>query len=92
MSQFTVQFAVYGALKSGNEEKSCTINVKKELQDLLNQPDRQGEVKIDNATLGCDPSPGDGKHFGAIVNDHYFACAEGQTIDFNHYDTQQCPN
>ena len=91
MSRFTVQFAVYGALKSGNEEKSCTINVTEELHDLLEQPDRQGVVKIDNDTLGCDPCPGDSKHFGAIVNNHYFACLEGQTIDFNHYETQKCP-
>lgn len=39
--------------------------------------------------MGVDPCPGQGKHFGAIVVGQdgvtrYFACAEGQTVDFNH--------
>jgi hypothetical protein len=47
-------------------------------------------VTINNETLhqGEDPAPGETKHFAAAVtsNDektvNYFACQEGQTIDF----------
>ena len=46
-----------------------------------------GPVTCDIQTFG-DPSPGNGKHFGALVNrngsDFHFACSEGQTIDFRY--------
>lgn len=88
MSIYNVKFAVYGALKDGNQIQAQAIKVTSELQDLLDQSDRQGVILIGNDTLGQDPSKGNGKHFAAIVSlngvDHYFACGENQTIDFNH--------
>lgn len=86
MSNFTVQFAVYGALNGGNENKTQAVSVNTQLQKALE--DNDGIVTINNATLGPDPSKGNKKHFGALVTvnglDHYFACEEGQTIDFYH--------
>ncbi|MNJ92117.1 hypothetical protein D3C87_97750 [compost metagenome] len=86
MSNFTVKFAAYGALKGGNENQTQAINVASQLQKALDKND--GIVKISNETLGSDPSSGTTKHFGALVNvngvDQFFACQEGQTIDFYH--------
>lgn len=86
MSNFAVKFAVYGALKGGNENSTQAIGVAGQLQKALDAND--GIVKIDNSTFGTDPSKGNKKHFGALVTvsgtDHYFACEEGQTIDFYH--------
>ena len=86
MSDLTVVFAVYGALKGGNQDECQAVNVKEILQTAINAS--QGIVKIDNSTMGGDPSVGNTKHFGAIVTHdsktNYFACKEGQTIDFYH--------
>ena len=86
MTVLTVKFAVYGALNGGNENQSQVVNVQEVLQAAIDQ--NQGIVTISNATMGGDPSFGNGKHFGAVVTldsvDRYFACAEGQTIDFFH--------
>ncbi|WP_343604918.1 hypothetical protein [Fluviicola sp.] len=86
MSNFTVKFAVYGALNGGNENQTQAIDVSKSLQMALDSSD--GIVTINNKTFGTDPSKGNSKHFGAQVTvngaDHFFACLEGQTIDFYH--------
>ena len=83
---FLVEFAVYGALAGGNENDCQAIDVTETLQELLDKGD--GIVKIDNNSMGMDPSPGNTKHFGARVvgggEGHFFACQEWQTIDFYH--------
>jgi hypothetical protein len=85
MTQFIVRHAIYGALAGGNEEDDRAADVSGALAEQLAQG--SGVVAINNNTLGGDPSPGNSKHFGAVVNvnggDHYFACQEGQSIDFN---------
>ena len=87
MSTFDVKFAVYGALKDGNENETQAISVAQQLQRLLE--DNDGIVTISNSSFGVDPAKGYTKHFGAIVNvngeDVYFACQENQTIDFAHH-------
>lgn len=89
MSALTVKYAVYGALNGGNENKSQAVDVSKALQNAINSS--SGIVKISNDTLGGDPSKGNQKHFAAIVSldsvDQFFACQEGQTIDFFHTET-----
>lgn len=86
MSVLQVKFAVYGALQDGNENNSQTINVAAQLQKQIDA--NQGIVSVNNSTMGKDPSVGYVKHFGATVAldgvDRYFACQEGQTIDFFH--------
>ncbi|MBL8149422.1 MAG: hypothetical protein JNN15_05805 [Blastocatellia bacterium] len=86
MATLVVKFAVYGALAGGDENKSQAANVQAALQTAINSS--QGIVNINNDTMGGDPSKGNRKHFGAIVTldnvDRYFACYEGQTIDFYH--------
>jgi hypothetical protein len=87
MSTLIVKFAVYGALAGGNENQSQAIDVTKALQTAIDN--NQGIVRIDSTNMGKDPSVGNGKHFAAIVaqdgENHYFACDEGQTIDFYHW-------
>jgi hypothetical protein len=83
MAHFTVKYAVYGALPGGNAENAQAFNVTSQLSAVLNDPGATGVVQCGNNLKG-DPSPGNPKHFGAIVNNRYFACEEGQTIDFNH--------
>ncbi|WP_092357411.1 hypothetical protein [Collimonas sp. OK242] len=86
MATLTVKFAVYGALNKGNQDASQVRNVKDVLQVAIDR--KQGVVTINNTTMGGDPSVGNPKHFGAVVTldsvDRYYACAEGQTIDFFH--------
>jgi hypothetical protein len=90
----TVLYAVYGAL-DGNQVARAQ-DVKKALQTLLNQTLPDGTpnnvVTIDNANMGGDPAVGLVKHFGAYVEvgrpgqpgtTIYFACQEGQKIDFS---------
>ena len=83
---FNVQFAVYGALAGGNENNTQANIVTNALQNQLNS-NPNGVVAINNTTMGGDPSPGNTKHFGAIVAVNGqplpFACQEGQTIDFS---------
>jgi hypothetical protein len=87
MSALTVNFAVYGALAGGNENSTQAIDVARVLQDAINAS--QGIVKIDNTTMGQDPSKGNDKHFAASVSldgvPQPYACKEGQTIDFYHW-------
>lgn len=86
MAALTVQIAVYGALDGGNENKAQAVDVTAALQAAIDA--NQGVVTINNTTMGGDPSKGNGKHFGAVValdgTARYFACKEGQTIDFFH--------
>ncbi len=83
MPKFTVNYAVYGALPGGNGEVAEAFNVTAQLSSLLNAPGATGVVPINNNLKG-DPAPNNTKHFGALVNNRFFACQEGQTIDFNH--------
>lgn len=86
MSGVTVEFAAYGALAGGNENKAQAANVMAQLQNAINSMDCI--VKINNDNLGGDPSPGNQKHLGAQITrkggTYYYACVEGQTIDFTH--------
>jgi hypothetical protein len=80
-----VVFAVYGALKDGNPDRTQAAEVTGALQRTINRT--VGEVvRINNSNLGQDPAPGVVKHFGAVVDVNgtrrAFACQEGQTIDF----------
>src|SRR5450631_1294235 len=78
-----VQFAVYGALNGGDRSKAQAFDVSARLQIELNRTG--GKVLINDDLFG-DPSKNNKKHFAAVVTrggvDLYFACAEGQTIDF----------
>src|SRR5947209_9350084 len=83
MAKFTVNYAVYGGLPAGIGENAAAFNVTSQLSAILNAPGATGVVQCGNNLKG-DPAPATKKHFGAIVNNRYFACEEGQTIDFNH--------
>jgi hypothetical protein len=86
-----VKHAVYGALPGGNEFflpvefPDQAFDVTRQLKGFIDA--EGGVVACDNNHFG-DPSPGNRKHFGAVVErdgvDLFFACEEGQTIDFNH--------
>jgi hypothetical protein len=81
-TDLNVRFAVYGALPGGDPRKAQAFDVGTLLQDLLGQSDT---VTCGNGAFG-DPSPGNTKHFAAIVRrdgqDLTFACQENQTINF----------
>jgi hypothetical protein len=81
-----VIFAVYGALRSGNQDNTEAAIVTDALQGRLNNSPN-GVVRINNANMGGDPAAGVQKHFGAIVEvdgvQRPFACLENQTIDFS---------
>jgi len=85
----TVEFAVYGALMGGDENKAAGLIVTGALQSQINE--NNGIVKINNTTMGAepDPAPKNTKHFGAIVNVngtlYAYACEENQEIDFFHH-------
>lgn len=80
----TVKFASYGALPGGSASQAHAFDVTPIVQAMLNQSG--GPVACNNSSFG-DPSVGFTKHFAAVVTrggaDHYFACQEGQTIDFS---------
>ncbi len=84
MSGIKVNFAVYGALKGGNENNGLAMDVKSTLQRLIDQ--NNGVVTITSTYMGGDPCLGNTKSFGAQIqragSTYYFACQEGQTIDF----------
>jgi hypothetical protein len=86
MSGITVISAVYGALAGGNENSAQAANVMSPLQNCINSMD--AIVNINNQNMGGDPCPNYTKHFGAIINrdggTYYYACQEGQTVDFQH--------
>ncbi|WP_296382875.1 hypothetical protein [Winogradskyella sp.] len=84
-TKVTVDFAVYGALVSGSKPGSDrAANVKSEVQSAINA--NNAEFRINNSSLGSDPSPGQEKHFGAQITrngqTYYYACKEGQKLDF----------
>ncbi len=84
MSNLVVKFAVYGALPGGASTNAEAFDVTQKLQTLINASG--GIVACNNNNFG-DPAFGNDKHFGALVTrngtDFYFACDEGQKIDFN---------
>lgn len=84
MSEVTVECAIYGALAGGHENQAQAADVTSALQNSINSMDAL--VNINNDNMRGDPCPGSDKHFGAkITRDggtYYYACAEGQTIDF----------
>jgi hypothetical protein len=86
MANPIVKFAVYGALPGGSPNNALAFDVTKSLQTSINN--NSGIVAIDNSTFAGDPAPNNTKHFGAIVSrgnqNFYFACQEGQQIDFVH--------
>src|SRR5262249_18999646 len=77
------QFAVYGALPGGDRNQAKAKDVRNDLQGFFGR--NYSFVTWCNGTFG-DPSPGNGKHFAAIVTrdgrNFFFACNEGQSIDF----------
>ena len=87
MSSLQVQFAVYGALCGGQDQMHAR-DVTAQLQAALDAPGNSGVVNINNDSMGGDPCSGKTKAFGAIVSLDgqfmYFACLEGQTVDFFH--------
>lgn len=78
-SDIKVRYATYGALVNGTVE---AFEVREALQEAI---DRNPIVTCNNNILG-DPSPGNTKHFSAVVTrknvNYYYACQEGQTINF----------
>jgi hypothetical protein len=83
-----VIFAVYGALRDGNQDNTEAAIVTTALQQRIDEsPNGNGVVTIDNETMGVDPAPHVRKHFAAIVAvdgvQRPFACEERQTIDFS---------
>ena len=79
----TVRFAVYGALPGGDSEKAQAFDVGTRLQEILG---RGFDTLIcGNGAFG-DPSPGNRKHFAAVVardgQDFAFACEEDQRLTF----------
>ena len=90
-SLLTVKFAVYGALPGGNRSAAQATDVSALLQANLDQ--KSPIVVCGNDAFAVDASPGNRKHFAAVVNrfgldgtrrDFAFACAEGQTINFQN--------
>jgi hypothetical protein len=85
-SLYTVQFAVYGALNNGNQDWTQAVDVSQTLASLLNTSGSNGIVALNNTTMGGDPSPGNAKHFAAVVTYNnvpgWYACWENQSIDF----------
>jgi hypothetical protein len=84
-SKVTVKSAVYGCLPSG-AALSKAQDVTLVLQQLLNNSDQP--IACNNANFLHDPAPGYKKQFFAVVTrenegDRYYACEEGQSIDFN---------
>ena len=95
-NEYLVKSAVYGGTDVDSPNKSKAKDVSNELQKHLNAG--HVKLCISNGLPSPnpkvlpyppfnDPAKGLGKAFAAIVsinkNDHYFACNEGQTIDFS---------
>src|SRR4051794_37078325 len=83
-----VIFAVYGALRGGNQDNTEAAIVTATLQQQIDSnPHHIGVVTINDTTTGGDPAVGVEKHFGAIVEvdgvQLPFACLQNQTIDFS---------
>jgi hypothetical protein len=86
-SALQVQIAVYGALCGGPDDMHAN-DVTTQLQAALDALGNNGEVNINNDSMGGDPCHGKTKAFGAVVSLNgvpmYFACLEGQSVDFFH--------
>jgi hypothetical protein len=83
---YTVDFAIYGALPDSKANEAAAYDVTARVLEDLNSLDEAsgGILQIGGPIfIGADPAPGNTKHFGALVNNRYFACQEGQTINFN---------
>lgn len=81
----TVKHAVYGALVDGFATFAQALDVTRILQETINH--LGAEVVCGDAIFG-DVASGYSKHFGAVVTrsgnskPYFYACAEGQTINF----------
>lgn len=84
MSDYKVKFAVWGAIPNGDAKKDEAGDISEMLQAILNSRGSVVKFTTDNFH---DTAKGHEKHFAGIVArdgaDHYFACAEGQSIDFS---------
>jgi hypothetical protein len=83
-----VIFAVYGALRGGNQDNTEAAIVTTALQRRIDEsPNGNGVVRIDDKNMEEDPAKGVVKHFAAIVEvdgvQRPFACGQNQTIDFS---------
>lgn len=87
MGALQVKVAVYGALCGGQDDMHAR-DVTKQLQSALDSTANKGVVNINNDSMGGDPCRGKTKAFGAVVAldgvPLFFACLEGQTVDFFH--------
>lgn len=85
MSDLKVKFAVWGASVNGDPLNDRAGDISGRLQDLIERTG--GKVQFTTGNFD-DTCLGYGKHFAGIVirnnKEHYFACAENQTIDFNY--------
>ena len=85
MYPIIVKYACYGALTNDTPPQCQSVNVQKQLQKALNSD--SSAIEINNTTMGGDPSPGNVKHFGALISqggeERSYNCGEGQTIDFS---------
>ena len=90
MGALQVQVAVYGALCGGQDDMHAR-DVTGLLQAALDHASPKGVVNINNDSMGSDPCSGKTKAFGAVVTldgtPLFFACLEGQTVDFFHSTT-----
>jgi len=90
-NRFNVKFAVYGALNGGNENNSQAVSVVDALQNLLQRPGGESSIiKINDQNLSqVGFSSGNKKSFAACLSiggrDVYFACKEGETVNFNNW-------
>ena len=87
MSALQVKVAIYGAL-CGGQDQMHAMDVTTQLQAALDSAGNSGIVNINNDSMGGDPCRGTTKAFGAVVALNgvplFYACLEGQTIDFFH--------
>jgi hypothetical protein len=87
MAALQVKVAIYGALCGGPDDMHAR-DVTRQLQAALDSPTNNGRVNINNDSMGGDPCRGTTKAFGAVVAldgvPLFFACLEGQTVDFFH--------
>jgi len=85
MSSPKVLYAVYGALPH-DKQRAKAHSVRDAVQQLIDGASSQTKptFKVSNDTLGGDPAPGHGKHFGMMVQYNgrliCAACEEDQTI------------
>ena len=87
MGALQVKVAIYGAL-CGGQDQMRAMDVTAQLQAALDAAGNNGIVSINNDSMGGDPCRGTTKAFGAVVALNgvplFYACLEGQTIDFFH--------